>query len=72
MQKGAFSLATKVGVPVVPITLMGTGQIMPRGMEHTLRPGMVKIVIHKPIEGGDADVLCDKARNVIASSLTHG
>lgn len=71
-KKGAFSLAAKVGVPVVPITLMGTGQIMPRGMEHTLRPGMVKIVIHKPIEGGDADVLCDKARNVIATSLTHG
>lgn len=68
-KKGAFSLATKVGVPLVPITLMGTGQIMPRGLEHTLRPGMIKVVIHKPIEGSDPDVLCDKARNVIASAL---
>lgn len=72
-KKGAFSLAAKTGVPVVPITLIGTGQLMPTGMEAMLRLGSVKVVIHKPIEGNNADILCDKARNVIASALPlHG
>ncbi|KAL5723857.1 1-acylglycerol-3-phosphate O-acyltransferase [Ranunculus cassubicifolius] len=68
-KKGAFSLATKTGVPVVPITLVGTGQIMPRGMETTLHPGSVKVVIHKPIQGTDPDLLCAQSRNVIESAL---
>nr|QVG79487.1 lysophosphatidic acid acyltransferase [Eranthis hyemalis] len=72
-KKGAFSLAAKTGVPVVPITLMGTGQIMPSGMETILHSGSVKVVIHKPIEGNDPDVLSEKARNVIANTLIlHG
>nr|XP_043631975.1 1-acyl-sn-glycerol-3-phosphate acyltransferase BAT2, chloroplastic [Erigeron canadensis] len=68
-KKGAFSIAAKTGVPVVPITLMGTGKIMPVGMESSLNPGMVKIVIHKPIKGDNPDILCTEARNVIADEL---
>jgi 1-acyl-sn-glycerol-3-phosphate acyltransferase len=30
-KKGAFSVAAKEGVPVVPITLVGTGQILTTG-----------------------------------------
>lgn len=68
-KKGAFSLAAKTRVPVVPITLIGTGQIMPAGMEGILNSGSVKVVVHKPIEGDDPDVLCREARNIIADSL---
>ncbi|KAF9607636.1 hypothetical protein IFM89_037564 [Coptis chinensis] len=39
-KKGAFSIAAKTGVPVVPITLMGTGKLMPVGMEGTLGSGL--------------------------------
>ncbi|XP_077248319.1 1-acyl-sn-glycerol-3-phosphate acyltransferase BAT2, chloroplastic-like [Tasmannia lanceolata] len=72
-KKGAFSVAAKTGAPVVPITLMGTGNLMPSGMEGVLNSGSVKVVIHKPIEGDDPDLLCDKARNTIADNLLlHG
>lgn len=70
-KKGAFSVAAKVGVPVVPITLIGTGKIMPTGLEGILNPGSVKVIIHKPIEGSDAAVLCNEARNAIAEALQH-
>lgn len=69
VQKGAFSVATKTKVPVVPITLIGTGKIMPAGSEITVNPGNVKIIIHKPIEGGDAEALCNAARSTISCSL---
>lgn len=70
-KKGAFSIAAKTGVPVVPITLMGTGQIMPVGMEDSLNTGMVKVVIHKPIKGDNPDILCTEVRNVIAEELVR-
>ncbi|OVA19928.1 Phospholipid/glycerol acyltransferase [Macleaya cordata] len=69
-KKGAFSVAAKTGVPVVPITLIGTGKLMPVGMEAALNSGSVKVVIHKPIEGNNADILCEKARNAIADVLS--
>jgi 1-acyl-sn-glycerol-3-phosphate acyltransferase len=70
-KKGAFSIAAKTKVPVVPITLIGTGRIMPAGREGIVNLGSVKVVIHKPIDGNDADMLCKEARNKIASALTH-
>ena len=71
MQKGAFSIAAKTQVPVVPITLIGTGKLMPAGMEGILNTGSVKVIIHKPIEGSDPQVLCEKSRNIIADGLNH-
>lgn len=68
-KKGAFTVAAKTGVPVVPITLMGTGKIMPTGSEGILNHGNVRVIIHKPIYGSKADVLCDEARNKIAESM---
>ncbi|KAJ4832606.1 hypothetical protein Tsubulata_027155 [Turnera subulata] len=68
-KKGAFSVAAKTGVPVIPITLIGTGKIMPAGMEGILNSGSVRVVVHKPIEGSDPTVLCNKAQNAVASAL---
>ncbi|KAL8037340.1 hypothetical protein ABFX02_11G033000 [Erythranthe guttata] len=68
-KKGAFTVATKTGVPVIPITLIGTGDIMPVGMEGTLNPGSVKVIIHPPIVGDNSDALCTEARNIIAQGL---
>ena len=73
MQKGAFSIAAKTEVPVVPITLLGTGNLMPARMEGILNSGTVKVIIHKPIRGTNADMLCGEAWNVIADTLiVHG
>lgn len=71
MQKGAFSVAAKTNAPVVPISLIGTGQIMPAGKEGIVNLGSVKVVIHKPIVGKDPDMLCKEARKTIASVLTQ-
>ncbi|KAG8639443.1 1-acyl-sn-glycerol-3-phosphate acyltransferase BAT2, chloroplastic isoform X2 [Manihot esculenta] len=68
-KKGAFSVAAKTKVPVVPITLVGTGEIMPSGMEGILNFGSVRVVVHKPVEGSDPEVLCKEVRNKIASVL---
>lgn len=72
-KKGAFSVAVKARVPVVPIVLIGTGDIMPNGMEGILRPGSVKVIVQPPIEGADAYELCEKARTAISEQLImHG
>lgn len=70
-KKGAFSVAVKAGVDVVPITLLGTGDVMPSGKENVMRAGQVTIVVHKPIptKGRTADQVCNEAREVIASAL---
>eukprot|EP00882_Tetradesmus_deserticola_P007053 GHRQ01007425.1.p1 GENE.GHRQ01007425.1~~GHRQ01007425.1.p1 ORF type:complete len:346 (+),score=136.04 GHRQ01007425.1:213-1250(+) len=70
-KKGAFSVAVKAGVPVVPITLLGTGDIMPSGREGQMYGGAVKIVVHPMIQaaGNNADkVRCWVCVTVIVSS----
>jgi 1-acyl-sn-glycerol-3-phosphate acyltransferase len=72
-QKGAFTVAAKGGVPVVPISLIGSGKLMPNGLEGTLRPGKIKVVVHPPLRGSSADQLCEDSRKIIAETLTkHG
>jgi len=72
-KRGAFSVAAKTGVPVIPITLLGTGKLMPPGMESNLNSGSVKVIIHRAVEGDNAEKLCSNARNVIADTLLlHG
>lgn len=52
---------------------MGTGKIMPPGREGIINSGVVKVVIHKPLDGQDAEKLCSEARDVIARTLLlHG
>nr|ALM22868.1 plastid lysophosphatidic acid acyltransferase 1 [Cuphea avigera var. pulcherrima] len=68
-KKGAFSIAAKNKVPVVPITLIGTGKIMPPGRELTVNPGTVQVIIHKPIQGSDAEAMCNEARAMISRTL---
>ncbi|TYH15627.1 hypothetical protein ES288_A05G057100v1 [Gossypium darwinii] len=68
-KKGAFSVAAKTRVPVVPITLIGTGGIMPAGMEGVVNSGSVKVIIHKPIKETDPEILRQIARNTILDTL---
>lgn len=45
---GSFKIALRAGVPVVPIAIRGTHQVLPK---HSLvpRPGKVEVIIGKPI-----------------------
>jgi 1-acyl-sn-glycerol-3-phosphate acyltransferase len=71
-KKGPFYLAIETGTPVVPITLVGTHELLKKG-RMLARPGTVKVVFHEPIDpaavGGDRDALMAVVRERIASAL---
>lgn len=48
-KKGPFHLAMEAGVPVVPITVVGTHEAWPKGTAR-LRAGEVKVYFHAPID----------------------
>ncbi len=47
-KKGAFHMALDLGLPILPVTIVGTRDVLP---PHTqdLRPGRARLVIHEPI-----------------------
>jgi 1-acyl-sn-glycerol-3-phosphate acyltransferase len=69
-KQGMFYLAIKSGVPIVPISIIGAGEIMPRRSLH-IRPGRITMVIDKPIEVTGYSIdnrqeLIDKVQNIIS------
>src|SRR5919112_3213449 len=46
---GSFVIALQAGLPVVPITVVGSRHVMFRG-QLMVRPGRVRVVVHEPIE----------------------
>ena len=51
-RKGAFHLAMQAGVPLVPIVLHNTYEMMPRG-SMLLRPGTVRVSVLPPVDVSD-------------------
>ena len=47
-KKGPFHLAKESGVPIVPITIVGTHEIWPKG-EFAVHPGTATVIFHEPI-----------------------
>ncbi len=48
-KRGAFSLAMEAGVPLVPLTILGSYSIMPKG-SLSIRKGNITIVVDSPID----------------------
>src|SRR4029077_12946032 len=46
---GSFLLAIEAGLPIVPLAVIGTRQVMPKGRLRT-EPAAVTLVIHDPIQ----------------------
>lgn len=74
-KKGAFVLAIRTGLPVVPVVCRGTRRLMPRGSALTVVPGPVEIVIEEPIATRglryeDRDALAARVRAVVARHHT--
>ncbi len=70
-KKGPFYLAEECKVPVVPITISGTEDCMPKA-RFAIRPGTVTIEFHDPIEPadfGERECLMAKVRAAINSGL---
>jgi 1-acyl-sn-glycerol-3-phosphate acyltransferase len=75
-KKGAFHTAIEQQIPVLPVTVSGTREILP---SKTLRlfPGRAKLVIHPAIETrgmdhADLEKLMERTRQSIASALPGG
>ena len=54
-RRGGFFLALESGAPIVPVTLRGTREVMPKG-KWLARPGRVEVVFHEPIPTAGTDV----------------
>jgi 1-acyl-sn-glycerol-3-phosphate acyltransferase len=52
---GAFYLAIKSGVSIVPVSIIGSGRIMPK-RSLRIKSGQIKMVIGKPIEVMNIDI----------------
>ncbi|HKD45617.1 MAG TPA: lysophospholipid acyltransferase family protein [Candidatus Angelobacter sp.] len=48
-KKGPFHLAGETGFPVVPVTILGTYEMMPKG-QAIVRSGTATLVFHSPID----------------------
>lgn len=70
-KKGPFYLAEDCQVPVVPITIAGTYEAMPKG-RFAVQPGWVTVTFHEPIppeEFGSREHLMERVRSTINSAL---
>ena len=70
-KKGPFHLAIESGVPVIPLTILGTYEAWPKH-RFALKPGIVTVVYHPSIDPknyDDRDHLMATVRDSIASAL---
>ncbi|MFC7371630.1 lysophospholipid acyltransferase family protein [Fictibacillus iocasae] len=67
---GSFKLATKSGVPIVPVTINGSYKIMEQ-QKFWIKPAEVELIVHPAIlpEGMDAKELAAKTQEVVQSGL---
>lgn len=67
---GSFYLALEAGLPVVPISVVGSRHIMWKGRLATY-PGEVRLVVHEPVETKGARLdpreLAEQVRRIIAT-----
>ena len=70
-KRGGFLLAIKSGVPIVPVSIRGTENLMKKE-SILIRPGAVKVVIGKPIpvSGADEKLLMEMVKKAIEEGLT--
>jgi 1-acyl-sn-glycerol-3-phosphate acyltransferase len=70
-KKGPFYLAIECGVPVIPMTIVGTHDAMPK-TRFAIKPMRVQVIFHTPIEPedfGSRECLMEKVRSTIESGL---
>lgn len=74
-KQGLFHLAIKSGVPIVPVSIIGSGRLMPK-RSLRIKPGPIKMIIGKPIEVSSFDIekrheLIQKVRNEIIKNYNE-
>ena len=74
-KKGGFILAIRTQLPVVPITILGSGNVLPKGTL-AIKKSHIKMIIDNPIptlemDINDKDQLLQDCRNIINQNLAH-
>ncbi|MCG8473394.1 MAG: 1-acyl-sn-glycerol-3-phosphate acyltransferase [Desulfobacterales bacterium] len=72
-KKGAFKFAFDLGLPILPITIKGTRDVLPKGTTEVM-PGGVSMVIHEPVGVTDyteeeVGAVINRVRGVIRGEL---
>ena len=72
-KKGGFKIAFDLGLPILPVTVIGTKDILPTDSINLL-PGKVKMIIHEPIDIAhlnekDYDTVMNSVRDKISSAI---
>jgi 1-acyl-sn-glycerol-3-phosphate acyltransferase len=75
-KKGPFILAINTGLPILPVSVSGTGHITPKG-KLQINSGRVKIIIHPPIpvdnlDLKDRDKLLEGTHKTVVSGFVEG
>ena len=76
---GSFLLAIQAGLPIVPLSIIGTRAVMPKGRLRT-EPAHVRLIVHDPIQPPaiqdptvrDAKVLAGRVHDIVAAPIVHG
>ncbi len=74
---GAFRLATQSGLPIAPVTLSGTRDVLPARSVRSMAGATVRVTIHPPIEAPPSEGsrtlrrdLMQQVRSAVASALS--
>ncbi len=73
---GSFMLAIEAGLPIVPLAVIGTRAVMPKGRLRT-EPASVELIVHDPIQppdiqdptAQDAKALADRVHAIVAAAV---
>ena len=75
-KQGLFHLAIQAGVPIVPISIIGAHEIMPK-RSLRIRPGKIKMVIDRPVDVSGYKIetrgeLIERVRGIIVRNFEEG
>lgn len=74
-KEGAFRLAVRNKVPILPISFPDNFKILPDGTK-TAKPGKIRVILHDPVETGNLDeedipFICNKIYQIIQDDITE-
>jgi 1-acyl-sn-glycerol-3-phosphate acyltransferase len=75
---GSFLLAIEAGLPIVPLAIIGTRKVMPKGRLRT-EPADVRLIVHDPIQPPaldsptvqDAKALAERVHDIVAAAVNE-
>jgi len=75
-KKGGFILAIQAGVPVIPLTILGSREVLPKG-SFKIRPGTITVKVGDPIDPRsynlqEKEALMARVRSAMTTALESG